>query len=336
MRFKRFALTLIPLTLLTFGAVVLSVLVGPSDFSAREVLGALFDSGDESNLGAIAHLRLGRSLAALLVGGALSAAGVVTQSVLRNPLAEPYILGISGAAGLASAISTLAFGTLMALSGFISYLPAMLGAIAAVLLIVAVKRAVRTLGSEGIILLGVMINAFCGSLVIALASFMGEMQLMSFFRWLIGSLAILPYSYGNLFSAGLGVAGLVTMLMFSARSMNLLSLSDDEARSLGVNVDASRMYLLILAGILTAVAVSLAGLVGFVGLVVPHAARRAFSGDVRLLLPASVLSGGGLLVLCDTLARMVVSGTEIPVGVVTALLGAPVFVLILLSRRRHV
>ncbi|MDZ7815620.1 MAG: iron ABC transporter permease [Planctomycetota bacterium] len=335
MNSRRFLLILIPLAVFAAGSVVLALLLGPSDFRAGEVLGALFAGDARANLREIAFLRLDRALAALLVGAALSAAGVVTQSVLRNPLAEPYILGISGAAGLASALSALVFGSILALSGLISAAPAVLGALGAVLFIIGVQRTVRALGSEGLILLGVMVNAFCGSMVIALASFMGEMQLMSFFRWLIGSFAIVPYSEGDLVGAGLLVLGLVFMLMFDARTMNLLSLSDDEARSLGVNVNHRRRYLLLIAGMLTAVSVSLAGLVGFVGLVVPHAVRRAFGADVRIVLPASVLTGAGLLVLCDTLARNVLPGTEVPVGVVTALLGAPVFVVILLSRSRN-
>lgn len=313
---------------------VLALLIGPSSLPIGEVISVL-TGGDSSQVArAIVYERLSRSIAALITGAALSVAGVIFQAVLRNPLSEPYILGVSGGAGVGAALFVLATGGLIGMSSFGVAGFAVIGALCAVIVVMSVEYRYPRIGMEGVILLGVMINAVCGSLIICIASYLGEGGLISFYRWLLGSFSISPYGSQNLVPAALLTILLTIALLIDARRLNLLMLTTNEATALGVRASLMRRYALAMAGILSAVAVALAGLVGFVGLVVPHIARKLWGGDLRLLIPASALLGGALLIACDTVARTVMSPSEMPVGVITAIIGAPVFILILIARSR--
>jgi iron complex transport system permease protein len=254
---------------------------------------------------------------------------------MRNPLADPYILGVSGGAGLAVVIFTALAGSLTAFGGFVVAIPSIIGALAAVVLITAVIARFPAIGLEGLILLGVMINSVAGSLIIAIASFLGETQLLSFYRWMLGSFSIETYTSNTLAPAAILTVGLVALLMLDARKLNLLALGAEQASTLGVRAGSTRRYMLAVTGVLTAIAVSLAGLVGFVGLVAPHICRRIWGSDARILLPASALMGATAVVLCDSLARVLAKPTELPAGVVTAVLGAPVFIALLVARARR-
>ncbi|GAB4159338.1 MAG: iron ABC transporter permease [Planctomycetota bacterium] len=328
----RFSKSISLVALLALAATVLSFCVGPSWLSPGSLFDALFNADSDTTESAVALLRLNRTFAGLVVGACLSLSGALCQGVLRNPLADPYILGISGGAGLAVVISLAFLGGVVGVGGFLLAAPAVLGAALAVLTVVAFLAKFPRLGLEGVLLVGVMINSFCAAIILTVASFLGEAQLLSFYRWLLGSLSSQSYEWSALAPALILVAGLSAILLIDAKRLNLLALSADEASSLGMNVPAMRKYFLVIAAVLCAVSVALAGLVGFVGLVAPHLCRRIIGADARLLLPCSALLGAALVVLCDTVARTVVSPSEMPVGVVTALVGAPVFMSVLVSR----
>ncbi|MFA4986112.1 MAG: iron ABC transporter permease [Candidatus Brocadiia bacterium] len=307
--------------------------IGAADISVARVWNALLGEGSDADR-AIVFSRLARGFAALIAGGALSLAGAVSQTVLRNPLADPYVLGISGSAGLGAILAGLIAGSTASASMSLFALPAAVFAVGAVALILAVQARFPRLGLEGLILLGVMINAFCGAAIVAATAMFNQNELMTYFRWMLGSLSVIPYGPGDLLPVGGLTLLVLVILMLLSRRMNALLLRPDEARSMGVEVEKLQRLSLFACAIATAGAVALAGMVGFVGLLIPHAARRLFGGDMRLLLPASALLGGAALVIADAVARSIMRPSELPVGVITAVVGAPALVFILISRSK--
>ena len=317
-----------------FGLALLSLLtaltVGNLAVSAADVFGAL--SGNKGGLAVevIQGLRLPRALAAFACGGLLALAGALMQVLLRNPLADPYVLGISGGAAV-GALSAMLAG----LALHFMNLAAFAGALAAMLLVFGLAHGDSSWTRTRLLLTGVIVAAGCGAAVALILSIAPEDGLRGMLFWLMGDLgqAISPWP-----AMGMLTLGLIVTLPF-ARELNLLARGDTLARALGVSVGPVKQGIYVLASLLTAVAVTTAGSIGFIGLVVPHMVRLAmirlgWGNDQRLLLPAAALAGGSLLVLADTLARSVIAPQQLPVGVLTALLGVPVF-LFLLGRQPH-
>jgi iron complex transport system permease protein len=270
---------------------------------------------------------LPRALAAFACGGLLALAGALMQVLLRNPLADPYVLGISGGAAVgALAAMLLGVGTGIG-TGFGMQTAAFIGALAAMGLVFGLARGDGSWTQTRLLLTGVIVAAGCGAAVALMLSLAPDQQLRGMLFWLMGDAAQAgdPVPVLVLLLGGLLVA------MFFARELNLLTRGAVLAATLGANVARLRLILYFLASLLTAAAVTQVGSVGFVGLVVPHLVRLALGNDQRLLLPAVVLAGGTLLCLADTLARSVIAPQQLPVGVLTALIGVPVF-LILLAR----
>ncbi|MBT3182095.1 MAG: iron ABC transporter permease [Deltaproteobacteria bacterium] len=273
--------------------------------------------------------RLPRVLLAALVGMALATSGGAFQALLRNPLADPFILGVSGGAALGS---VLAVGFRLHFI-WISLL-AFVGATIAMLCIFWIAKGRGRFRSTELLLTGVIFNAFCFALIL----FINAMVTME------EAYQILFLLIGNLEETGLGMVGIVaffvltgfTILTLLARRMNLLLLSDNEAKSLGINIDKLRIIVFCSASLMVGAAVAASGLIGFVGLFIPHIVRLIFGADHRILIPASGLLGAAFLILADTGARTVLMNTQyatqLPVGVITALIGAPLF-MILLKRR---
>ncbi|MGJ7918867.1 FecCD family ABC transporter permease [Massilia sp. LXY-6] len=267
-------------------------------------------------------LRAGRALTAFVTGGALALAGVMMQALLRNPLADPYVLGISAGASVGALFALLMMSAAMVVDG-----AALLGAVAvSMLLYLLARRDIRGgVAAEGgtstLLLTGVILMSACMALVTLMLSIAPEGSLRNMVFWMIGDLAgtplrVLPW---------IVLGGALAFALRNARAMNVLALHADTARTLGIEVGRLRKGLFFVSGVLTASAVTNAGSIGFVGLIVPHACRFAFGPDHRVLIPSAVLLGGSFLVLCDTLARTVVAPTQLPVGAITALIGAPVF-----------
>ena len=268
------------------------------------------------------ELRAGRALVAFVTGGALALAGLMMQALLRNPLADPYVLGVSAG----SAVGALLAMLLMA-SALMVDAAALLGAIGVALLLYLLARRDMRGGqaAEGgaslLLLTGVIVSALCTSLITLMLSIAPEGRLRSMVFWLIGDLAGAPLRL----VPWLVLLGALLFAMKSARAMNVVALHAEAAVTLGVRVGALRKGLFFVSALLTASAVTSAGAIGFVGLIVPHACRFAFGPDHRVLIPATALSGGAFLVLCDTLARTIIAPQQLPVGAITAMIGAPVF-----------
>jgi iron complex transport system permease protein len=297
-----------------------SIAVAPSD--VPDALAQVLHGRPESLAASLLALRAGRALMAFVTGGALALAGVMMQALLRNPLAEPYVLGISAGASVGAL-----FALLMLCAAATVDLAAMGGAVTvALLLYVLARRDMRSgVAAEGgtsmLLLTGVILSSASMALVTLMLSIAPEGRLRSMVFWMIGDLAGAPLRILPWLVLGAALA----YALRNARAMNMLALHAEAAATLGVRVGSVRKGLFFTSAVLTASAVTSAGAIGFVGLIVPHACRFAFGPDHRVLIPAAVLGGGSLLVLCDTVARTVVAPVQLPVGAITALIGAPVF-----------
>ncbi len=319
---RRAALLIAGLCLMAAGSVVFSAGVGSVPVPLSAMPGALAElaRGEAQSLAAtLVDLRLSRALVAFVTGAALALAGVMMQALLRNPLADPYVLGISAGASV-GALAALLFMCAM----WMVDASAFAGAVAvSMMLYLFARRDLRAGGGNTSVLLltGVILSSLCMALVTLMLSIAPESRLRSMIFWMIGDLAGAPV---RAMPWVVLAAGLLFALR-SARSLNVLALHAEAAATLGIRVGAVRKGLFFCSGLLTASAVTSAGSIGFVGLIVPHALRFACGPDHRLLIPAATLAGGSFLVLADTLARTVLAPQQLPVGVVTALIGAPVF-----------
>ncbi len=319
---QRAILILVSLSLLAVASFGLALMVGSYQVAPAEVLAALL--GQEGGAGDIVlQLRLPRALAGFACGGLLALAGALMQVLLRNPLADPYVLGISGGAGVGAMFAILIGLPTLGIDGL-----AFAGALGAMFLVFGLAHGDGSWTQTRLLLTGVIVAAGCGALVALMLSIAPDTKLRGMLFWLMGDLAQAGSSWPPL----LALAIALTLAMPFARELNLLARGMMQAQALGVAVNRLRYAIFLLASLATAASVTTAGSIGFVGLVVPHLVRLATGNDQRLLLPASVLAGGSMLVLADTLARTVIAPQQLPVGVLTALIGVPVF-LFLLSRQ---
>lgn len=271
------------------------------------------------------YARLPRVVLALIAGGALSMTGVLFQCMLRDPLAEPYTLGVSSGASV-GAVLGICFG--MRAVGLVS----LAGAGGVLLIVLGVAVEGRRLSSFTLMLTGVTMNSMSFAIIMFLHNLAGFSESFAISRWLMGGLDAVEYStLGWLAAIVVPVCVAVTI---RARQWNLLSVGDDWAESRGVSVTSLTTFGYVAGSILTGLVTALTGPIAFVGLIVPHALRLRFGADHRVLLPCSFLAGAAFLALCDTLSRTVIAPTEIPVGVLTALAGGPFFIWLLRSRRR--
>ncbi len=311
------------------GVSILSLLAGPASIGTtavlKGILAAIHFPGvsnpltDEERT-ILYSIRIPRVLLAGLVGAALSCAGVVFQALLRNPLADPYVLGISGGAAV-GAISAIVIG-LGSLPFGIPGL-AFTGGLLSILLVWGLSGATGDRRTDRMLLAGIIVNAFFSALIMFLVSTAGGEQIHSVVFWLMGDLAMAGER--DIWLAALFLAAGFAVMFFHARDLNILITGEGTALQLGIPVQRTRMILLVSASLVTGAAVSVSGVIGFVGLVVPHIVRMRFGSDHRLLLPASLLFGGAFLMAADTVARIVLAPAELPVGVITALCGAPYF-----------
>lgn len=314
------------LVLVLLLAALLGVRFGSVPLATGEVLAALGGSGPEWHRQIVLHLRLPRVLMGALVGGGLALAGATFQALLRNPLAEPYILGISGGASV-GAVLALALGVAGAAS-WILPLAALAGALAAIVLVFRVAVASRrSLDVRVLLLAGVVVAAFFSACVAFILSVSEARTVQGAVLWIMGSLAGASWP-GVLVTAAYTLpAG--ALLLALARPLNLMAIGEETAHYLGTDVEKVKRRALALAALVTAAGVAVAGVIGFVGLVVPHALRLLVGSDHRALLPLSFLGGAAFLVLSDLLAQLVLAPTQIPVGVVTAFVGVPLFLVLL-------
>jgi iron complex transport system permease protein len=314
-------------------AFAFALATGSTRLPALELLHALVSPGDSVAGEIVSQLRLPRALAAFAVGGLLALAGALMQVLLRNPLADPYVLGLSGGAAVG------ALGAMLAGLGALAVnLGAAAGALAAIMLVFALARrdfARQQLfgaldASPRLLLTGVIMAAGWGAVITLMLTLAPEAQLRGMLFWLMGDLN----GAESWAPAMLMLAAALVVTYPVARDLNILLRGEVLAHALGVRVAPLRRTIYVLASVATALAVTTAGAIGFVGLVVPHALRLALGNDQRVLLPASALAGGTLLLLADTAARSLLAPQQLPVGVITALVGVPAFMFLLMRNPR--
>ena len=293
-------------------------------------LGISFD-GPASYDTILVQLRLPRIVLAGIVGGALAMAGAAYQGLFRNPLADPYLIGVASGAGLGATIVIVA-GVQAAYFG-VSLLPAaaFVGAIAAVTIAYSVARSSEGLPLTTLILAGVAIS-FIASAVTTLLMIRADPDLRSILSWLLGGLISAQWKHSAMLLPYL-IPSVLIILVYS-RVLNVLQLTEDHARQMGVNVERAKLLLIVAASLATAAAVAFSGPIGFVGLIAPHTVRLLWGADYRSLLPMAAILGAAFLILADLVARTVVSPSELPVGVVTAFFGGPFFLFLLRYRRK--
>lgn len=279
------------------------------------------------------EIRLPRVLLAGLVGASLAIAGAAFQGLLRNPLAEPYILGVSSGASV-GAVATLFFGISLPVIGMYT-LPflSIVTALATILIVLYFARKIdRTMRVETIILTGIIFSAFLGAIISLIIALTGD-ELQQIIGWLLGSVSMRGWRYVGIILPFFILGSLI--LLMNAKELNAMSLGEERAQHLGVDVGKRKMFILIAGAILTGAAVAVSGTIGFVGLVIPHLTRKLWGSDHVHLLPLSMIIGAGFLILTDLLSRTIISPQVLPVGVITALVGAPVFAIILIKQRRR-
>ncbi len=312
-------------------ALALGLSTGPSAEAHGEVLEVLLAADAQGpSADIVRRVRGPRVLLAALVGASLAVAGVLFQALLRNPLADPYVLGVSGGAAVGG-IAALTLGSAVGLSHAAVPPAAFAGAALTTLLLYVVAGARGFVSATNLLLTGVVFNAFASAAIVFMASLAGLTEGASLFLWLIGSLSAARVDLAP-WVAGFLLVGLA-MALPAARGLNLLALGEESAAQLGVDVGRQQRMLLVANSLMVGAAVSVAGLIGFVGLIVPHLLRLVLGPDHRLLLPSAALGGAVFLVLCDTVARTLLEGRELPVGAITALAGGPLFLFLL--RRYH-
>ncbi|MDR2876694.1 MAG: iron ABC transporter permease, partial [Chromatiales bacterium] len=308
------------LAFITLGSLLLSLAAGSVWVGWGELWALLHGRADPLTYSLVVELRLPRTLCAFATGGMLALAGALMQVLLRNPLADPYILGVSGGAavGALSAIMTGLSGLWLSGSAFG-------GALASMLLVFTLAHGRGDWSATRLLLTGVVVAAGWGALISFILAISPDSTLRGMMFWLLGDLSQADRPAMPLALLGTGLA----VSLLAARDLNVLVHGDDKARSLGVPVKALSFRLYILASLLTAIAVTIAGNVGFIGLLVPHLVRLIAGNDHRVLLPAAALLGASLLSIADTLARTIAAPLQLPVGVVTALIGVPLFLYLL-------
>lgn len=317
---KRFLVGIVGAVVLVVGA-VMSIRIGAVDISLAEIISALSGETSGANYHIIYNLRLPRIIVGAMVGMNLALAGAILQGVLRNPLADPGIIGVTAGAGLAAMVIMILFPEK---SGIIPVF-AFIGAITAALLVYLIswKRGINPLR---LILAGVAVAAFFGAMISTLMVFHSD-KVQGTINWMVGGFQ--GRSWGHVSMIMPYTAAAIVTAMLLGRYLNILMLGDDVAKGLGMRVELTRLGFIAFASFLAASAVSVAGLLGFVGLITPHAVRLIVGSDNRLVLPFSALFGAALIVFADTAARTIFSPVEIPVGVLMAFMGAPFFLYLL-------
>jgi iron complex transport system permease protein len=302
---------------------LIALATGDASIPLSNLIAAVRGTADAQTHFIVFELRLPRTLVAAVIGAALAGAGAIFQSLLRNPLADPFVLGISGGAATGAVlVITTGISTV-----FATPLAAFVGALAAMSLVYGMGRSQGRLNTNTLLLAGVIANAFFTAVILFVMALADPSSLMRAYHWMMGHLA--ATSWGDLRYLIPLVMGAVAITLWDARRIQLVQLGPDTAWHLGVDVTAVERRMLFASCLLTASAVAAAGMIGFVGLITPHIVRRLFGSDFRILFPMSLASGASLLVISDTVARTILAPGELPVGVLTAALGAPVFLFLL-------
>ena len=315
--------TIILMFLFLLGVAILSISIGSISIPISKLL--------SEQLRGLLYLRISRTLLALIAGASLAVVGAVLQGLLKNPLADPYVLGISSGSGLGAVIAILLGLNLTFLGSFSLPLCAFIGGAITIVFVYILSKKGPKVGLEDLLLSGVIVTAMLSGLIMFIVSVIEFEGMHSALWWLLGNTQIYDVKL-LIFVSIVSILGIIISILLS-RNLNVMSLGEEEAIAMGLNVEKIKIIFFILTSLMTAVVVSVCGMIGFVGLIIPHAARRLVGPDHRELIPASALLGGAFLIISDIFARKIMSPMELPIGVVTALIGAPFFIILLKKAR---
>ncbi|MHB8279313.1 MAG: FecCD family ABC transporter permease [Candidatus Humimicrobiaceae bacterium] len=344
MRFKIVKYTIILLIIL-IALIVLSSAIGAANLSIKltlKILGSiipgiknLMDASDISpqDIKVIFDIRLPRIFMAIIVGIALSSSGVIFQGVFRNPMADPYIIGVSAGAAFGATIGLLFAGNIKLISLSATSIFAFLGAIGTTFLIYNISKIKGKISVLTLLLSGVALSSLLTS-IISLIMIYRTQDLAKVYFWIMGGLS--NSSWTNFMTVMPVIVIIMAASSFFMRDLNVMSLGDERANQLGVQTEKLKQVLLILASIMAAAAVSVSGIIGFIGLITPHIMRMIVGPDHKILYPTAAISGGIVLLLSDTIARIILSPREIPVGIITSIIGVPFFIYLLVKSKRQV
>jgi len=335
---KKWLITVLLLTILLVGTIIFCSFQGSADINFKDVIEIFSNPLSQNwwNTKAVILLkvRLPRILLACMVGGALAVSGVVLQALLRNPLADPYVLGVSSGSALGAIIAIL-----LGLNINIGALPSIplfgfAGGLLTILFVYHISKIHRKISTQTMLLVGVITGAILAAIIMFITSIADPNKVHGIIFWLMGNLS--SQEYPMLLIVSFYVLIGILILLYHARDLNLLVLGEESAIQLGLEVEHTKKIAFIGASLITGAAVSVSGLIGFVGILIPHLMRMIIGSDHRLLLPVAGLSGSIYLMLADTLARTLLAPTEIPVGVITAICGGPFFIYLLRKKRKPI
>jgi len=334
-RYKIWGAWIAGLLCLSLIIIFISLSSGSADISKKEVLTLLIEklqghTPSTPEAAIIFNLRIPRIILGFMVGGALALAGVIFQGLFRNPLVEPYTLGVSGGAALMVSLVVVLGGAMhfgLPLAGFF-------GALGSIFLVYTIGYKARGMKITGLLLTGVMLSFICSSAIMLIMSVAKAEEAHGIIFWIMGSLEEKEPLLLNLVCIVVPIGALLSF--FKARDLNALSLGEEEAMHLGIEVESTKRGLFLLSSLMAGIAVSISGIIGFVGLVVPHFIRMAIGSDHRILMPASFLLGGTFLILCDTIARTIIAPIELPVGVITGIVGGITFLYFLRKNTKKI
>ena len=332
-KYIRWSFYLLVLLALLLVSVLIALSVGELNISLAEVLRMIFLGGAENNIEylLITEIRLPRVILGIAVGGALSLAGVILQGIYRNPLVEPFTLGISGGASLGVA-TTIVLGLHISLGSFMLPLSGFVGAFLIIFLVYTISSRKGAINIQNMLLTGVMISFIASSAMMFLLAITSSENLNGIIFWIMGSL-----DEPNTFLIKLTLYSSLVILVISylfVQPLNALRLGEEKALHLGINTNVAIRVLFILASLLAGICVSVAGVIGFVGLIIPHLLRLIFGSDYRFLLASSFLLGGSFIVLSDVVARTIISPNELPIGVITGIIGGLVFIILMSQKKK--
>lgn len=325
------------LTLMLLLCWTLAITIGPADLSFIEVIKILtstipglssfipLEGIEESKITIVLKIRLPRIVLATLVGMALASVGTSFQGLFKNPMADPYIIGISSGAALGAA-----FAIVMHLPNIIGQyaipLSAFIVSLLSIFIVYNIAREGHKVTIYNLLLSGVALGSFLSALM-SLLMVINSREMSQIVYWLLGSFSMKNWSHVQI-AAPLIILGIISLNFFN-RELNVMLFGDDTAHNLGIDIEKTKKYILVFSSLIVATAVSVSGTIGFVGLIIPHTVRLITGPDHRILMPVSAIIGGIFLVMADTLARTILNGTEIPIGIVTALFGGPFFIYLL-------
>ncbi len=321
----KWIISIIVLLLLLAGSILFALMVGEIHFSLNELI-TVFSQKTGIEYTILSRIRLPRIMLGVAVGGALSLAGVLLQGIYRNPLVEPYTLGISGGASLAVAV-TIVFGLNLSLGAYMLPVAGFIGSVITVFIVYTLSLGKYSININKMLLLGVMVSFIASSAMMFLMSTTTNENLQSIIFWVMGSLAETDVILIRIVFF-VAIVGLLISYLF-ANSLNALRLGEGSAKHLGINTGLAIRILFVIASLMTGVSVAVAGVIGFVGLVIPHLTRLVVGSDFRILLVTSFIGGAVFVVLCDVIARLIIAPNELPIGVITGIIGGLVFIVVL-------